>query len=207
MKKHLPESRGLLGGPSPPQRSSAATIQWIGGPQTTGGAGPPPPLPASTLLRQLYVSRESVIRSGSHVSGSARPTYYGDVPTPPEGAWGAADAFVLPYPGYVDAAPPPPPFSAVTPPSSVSPRDSKLGLAESPAFSEAAAAAAAAAMPHMRHYVAAAAAAELPLKPQVLVHPGGLDYAAAQQEQQLYTGGFHLYGKPNGGWYTQQPNS
>ncbi|XP_064484160.1 protein trachealess-like isoform X3 [Ornithodoros turicata] len=214
MKKHLPESRGLIGGPSPPQRPSAATIQWIGGPQTTGTAGPPPPLPASTLLRQLYVSRESVIRSGSHVSGSSRPTYYGDVPTPPEGPWGAADAFmlpgkdgtpygVLPYPGYVDA--PPPPFSAVTPPSSVSPRDSKLGLAESPAFSEAAAAAAAAAMPHMRHYVAAAAA-ELPLKPQVLVHPGGLDYAT-QQEQQLYTSGFHLYGKPNGGWYAQQPNS
>ncbi|XP_077537741.1 PAS domain-containing protein trachealess isoform X4 [Haemaphysalis longicornis] len=196
MKKHLPEVRS----------ARSAAIQWIGGPQSgVAGAGASPhggPLPASTLLRQLYVNRESVIRSGSHVSAAAsRPTYYGDVPTPPDGPWTTPDAFVLPpYAGYVE---PPPPFSAVTPPSSVSPRDNKLGLTESPAFSEAAAVAAAAAMPHMRHYVSAA---ELPLKPQVLVHPGSLDYASPQ-EQQLYAGGFHLYGKPNGAWYSQQPNT
>ncbi|XP_054927661.1 protein trachealess isoform X2 [Dermacentor andersoni] len=197
MKKHLPEVRS----------TRSAAIQWIGAPHQSGAAGASPhaaggPLPASTLLRQLYVNRESVIRSGSHVSAaSSRPTYYGDVPTPPEGPWTTPDAFVLPpYAGYVE---PPPPFSAVTPPSSVSPRDNKLGLAESPAFSEAAAVAAAAAMPHMRHYVSAA---ELPLKPQVLVHPGSLDYATPQ-EQQLYAGGFHLYGKPNGAWYSQQPNT
>ncbi|XP_075723686.1 PAS domain-containing protein trachealess isoform X2 [Rhipicephalus microplus] len=196
MKKHLPEVRS----------ARSAAIQWIGAPHQSGtgasahAAGGP--LPASTLLRQLYVNRESVIRSGSHVSAaSSRPTYYGDVPTPPEGPWTTPDAFVLPpYAGYVE---PPPPFSAVTPPSSVSPRDNKLGLTESPAFSEAAAVAAAAAMPHMRHYVSAA---ELPLKPQVLVHPGSLDYATPQ-EQQLYAGGFHLYGKPNGAWYSQQPNT
>lgn len=186
MKKHLPEVRSA---------ARSAAIQWIGGPQTGPGGGP---LPASTLLRQLYVNRESVIRSGSHVTAASRPTYYGDVPTPPEGPWTTPEAFVLPYAGYVE---PPPPFSAVTPPSSVSPRDNKLGLAESPAFSEAAAVAAAAAMPHMRHYVS-----ELPLKPQVLVHPGSLEYASPQ-EQQLYAGGFHLYGKPNGAWYSQQPNS
>ncbi|XP_077522311.1 PAS domain-containing protein trachealess isoform X1 [Amblyomma americanum] len=199
MKKHLPEVRS----------ARSAAIQWIGGPQSgvagasaTGASPHGGPLPASTLLRQLYVNRESVIRSGSHVSAAAsRPTYYGDVPTPPDGPWTTPDAFVLPpYAGYVE---PPPPFSAVTPPSSVSPRDNKLGLTESPAFSEAAAVAAAAAMPHMRHYVSAA---ELPLKPQVLVHPGSLDYATPQ-EQQLYAGGFHLYGKPNGAWYSQQPNT
>ncbi|KAH9376144.1 hypothetical protein HPB48_012464 [Haemaphysalis longicornis] len=182
MKKHL--ARGALGA--------------VGGHSVDRGT----PVRASTLLRQLYVNRESVIRSGSHVSAAAsRPTYYGDVPTPPDGPWTTPDAFVLPpYAGYVE---PPPPFSAVTPPSSVSPRDNKLGLTESPAFSEAAAVAAAAAMPHMRHYVSAA---ELPLKPQVLVHPGSLDYASPQ-EQQLYAGGFHLYGKPNGAWYSQQPNT
>ncbi|CAN7937431.1 unnamed protein product [Ixodes hexagonus] len=189
MKKHLPEVRSAA--------ARSAAIQWIGGPQSGAGGGP---LPASTLLRQLYVNRESVIRSGSHVSAASRPTYYGDVPTPPEGPWTSPEAFVLPYAGYVE---PPPPFSAVTPPSSVSPRDKQLGLAESPAFSEAAAVAAAAAMPHMRHYVSAA---DLPLKPQVLVHPGSLEYASPQ-EQPLYAGGFHLYGKPNGAWYSQQPNS
>ncbi|KAL1417279.1 hypothetical protein MTO96_027011 [Rhipicephalus appendiculatus] len=41
---------------------------------------------------------------------------------------------------------------------------------------------------------------------KVLVHPGSLDYATPQ-EQQLYAGGFHLYGKPNGAWYSQQPNT
>lgn len=186
MKKHLPEVRSA---------ARSAAIQWIGGPQSGAAGGP---LPASTLLRQLYVNRESVIRSGSHVSAASRPTYYGDVPTPPDGPWTSPEAFVLPYAGYVE---PPPPFSAVTPPSSVSPRDKQLGLAESPAFSEAAAVAAAAAMPHMRHYVS-----DLPLKPQVLVHPGSLEYASPQ-EQPLYAGGFHLYGKPNGAWYSQQPNS
>ncbi|KAL3232008.1 hypothetical protein MRX96_023094 [Rhipicephalus microplus] len=150
MKKHLPEVRS----------ARSAAIQWIGAPHQSGtgasahAAGGP--LPASTLLRQLYVNRESVIRSGSHVSAaSSRPTYYGDVPTPPEGPWTTPDAFVLPpYAGYVE---PPPPV---------------LG----------------------RHATV------------VLVHPGSLDYATPQ-EQQLYAGGFHLYGKPNGAWYSQQPNT
>lgn len=82
MNKHLPanagEGDGADGSKGAHQAARGATIQWIGGTQ-------PATLPASSFLRQLYVNRESVIRSGSHVS---RPTsYYSDVqgalPTPP----------------------------------------------------------------------------------------------------------------------------
>lgn len=86
MNKHLPANANGEGGGdvSKAHPSRGATIQWIGGTQ-------PATLPASSFLRQLYVNRESVIRSGSHVS---RPTtYYSDVqgtlPTPPGSGGGA----------------------------------------------------------------------------------------------------------------------
>ncbi|PRD25332.1 UNVERIFIED_CONTAM: trh [Trichonephila clavipes] len=190
MNKHLPSSttqdtQDQLG-KSQQQRS---TIQWIGAPQTT--------LPASSLLRQIYVNRESVIRSGTHIS---RPTYYesqGPLPTPPGSgsneAYPDQNQFMLPgkmtaesygviaagystapvtVTSYMDT------YSAMTPPASVSPRDKfHPGISDTAAFSEAAAAAAAAAIPHMHHYVSDGALQHLPLKPQVFVHPGSLDPA------------------------------
>lgn len=219
MNKHLPSSISQDSLSKGQQQRS--TIQWIGGPQTT--------LPASSLLRQLYVNRESVIRSGAHAS---RSPYYSDVqgtlPTPPGSgseAYPDQTQFMLPnkmaaesygviagysttpvtVTSYMDS------YSAMTPPASVSPRDKfHPGITDTAAFSEAAAAAAAAAMPHMHHpYVSDGALQHLPLKPQVFVHPGTLDPAAAYghshstsqqglspEQQQLYAhhaSGFHLY--------------
>ncbi|GIY06316.1 protein trachealess [Caerostris darwini] len=196
MNKHLP-SEGAKG----PQTS---TIQWIGAPQTT--------LPASSLLRQIYVNRESVIRSGTHLTRPPSTYYEPQGPTPPASGDPYPDQgqFMLSGNGYsggggsyMDAY-----SAAMTPPASVSPRDHP-GISETAAFSEAAAAAAAAAIPHMHHpYLSEGA--PLPLKPQVFVHP----YAHSSEQQ--YASGFHLYhpsGKaashhPSNGasWYSQ-PNS
>ncbi|XP_035220916.1 protein trachealess-like isoform X2 [Stegodyphus dumicola] len=192
MNKHLPSQEGHDSlGKNGSNQQQKSTIQWIGGPQTT--------LPASSLLRQIYVNRESVIRSGTHIS---RPAYYGDsqgpLPTPPGNGSGGdsypdQSQFILPskmtaesygvitgystapvtVTSYMDT------YSAMTPPASVSPRDKfHPGIADTAAFSEAAAAAAAAAMPHMHHYVSDGTLQHLPLKPQVFVHPGTLDPAA-----------------------------
>ncbi|GIY37090.1 protein trachealess [Caerostris darwini] len=207
MNKHLP-SEGAKG----PQRS---TIQWIGAPQTT--------LPASSLLRQIYVNRESVIRSGTHLTRPPAAYYEPQGPTPPASGDPYPDQgqFMLSgnviaaagYSGgggsYMDA------YSAMTPPASVSPRDHP-GISETAAFSEAAAAAAAAAIPHMHHpYLPEGA--PLPLKPQVFVHPGGLDAYAhpPHSSEQQYASGFHLYHPsskashhpPNGASWYSQPNS
>lgn len=218
MNRHLPQQQHN-GSPSspdvlmlksfPPGSPTQRPIQWI--------AGPPPPapasLPATTLLRQIYVSRESVIRSAG-----ARHGCYGDqgtLPTPP-GQGGGAGGEQSPYadlmPKLSDASPSSyssatylDSCNAMTPPSSVSPRDT---------FNEAAAVAAAAAMPHMRHYVAEAnALPHLPLKPhhQLFVHPGNLEHPAMppyaqqtlspDQHQSLYhhPSSFHLYHPPPGG--------
>ncbi|OQR76688.1 bHLH-PAS protein-like [Tropilaelaps mercedesae] len=78
MKKHLPpppisqaalDTNGKLG-PQPP------TIQWIGAPAPTT-----PPSATSSLLRQLYVNRETVIRQSNQPAGNGRSPYtpYGDV--------------------------------------------------------------------------------------------------------------------------------
>ncbi|KAF8786130.1 Protein trachealess like protein [Argiope bruennichi] len=168
-------------------------IQWTPAPAS---------LPATTLLRQIYVSRESVIRSAG-----ARHGCYGDgvqggtLPTPPGVQESPYSDLMLQSssaklsPGYsqsggsyLDNC------NAMTPPSSVSPRDN---------FNEAAAVAAAAAMPHMRHYVTDPQ--HLPLKPhQLFVHP---DHPYPQQtlspdqHQSLYhhPSSFHLYHPPPGG--------
>lgn len=108
-------------------------------------AGAPGTLPASALLRQIYANRESVIRANVHaprspggsvgIGGTA--AYYagemGTLPTPPgsEGGYGeqqfgpqkndfgsAVGSLVVPPPyNYADY------HTAMTPPSSVSPRD------------------------------------------------------------------------------------
>ncbi|XP_064112616.1 protein trachealess-like isoform X4 [Macrobrachium nipponense] len=135
MTRHLPDDTtdfstdALLkgGGTSTANTGTGqrSTIQWVGGTSAQQGSS----LPASTLLRQLYASRESVIRS------SVQRSYYSDVgsalPTPPgsesyqDSMFGKGHDF--PYPGggltgsgYPDY------HSAMTPPSSVSPRE-KMG--------------------------------------------------------------------------------
>ncbi|XP_042899146.1 protein trachealess [Parasteatoda tepidariorum] len=226
MNRHLPQHNGSPGGGSPdvlmlksfPPTSGSPTqrpIQWIGGPPA------PASLPATTLLRQIYVSRESVIRSaGAHATrhGCYGDTIQGTLPTPPGGPDPPYSDLMLqsaaklsdssPTYGstgssYLDNC------NAMTPPSSVSPRDN---------FNEAAAVAAAAAIPHMRHYVTATdpnSLQHLPLKPhQLFVHPSNLDHPGApyghhhtqqtlspDQHQSLYhhPSSFHLYHPPPGG--------
>ncbi|GIY72464.1 protein trachealess [Caerostris extrusa] len=192
MNRHLPQHNGspdTLMAKSFPDRP----IQWTPAPAS---------LPATTLLRQIYVSRESVIRSagarhgcyGDGVQGGTLPTPPG-VPEPPYSDLMLQPTSTKLSPGYgqtggsyLDNC------NAMTPPSSVSPRDN---------FNEAAAVAAAAAMPHMRHYVTDPQ--HLPLKPhQLFVHP---DHPYPQQtlspdqHQSLYhhPSSFHLYHPPPGG--------
>ncbi|XP_069172361.1 protein trachealess isoform X5 [Procambarus clarkii] len=103
-----------------------STIQWVGG--TSGQQSSS--LPASTLLRQLYASRESVIRS------SVQRSYYSEMgsalPTPP-GSESYQDAMFskghdFPYPGgSLTGSGYPDYHSAMTPPSSVSPREKMAG--------------------------------------------------------------------------------
>lgn len=84
----------------------------------------PPPMPASSLLRQLYANRESVIRA-------ARPSYAypdGALPTPP-GEY-PNDAYPANYSTSYGSAANAVEYNnnTMTPPSSVSPRDlSNLG--------------------------------------------------------------------------------
>ncbi|XP_055846528.1 protein trachealess isoform X1 [Episyrphus balteatus] len=119
------------------QQEKSSTIQWIGTPHYQQ----PPPMPASTLLRQLYANRESVIRATARQTPTG--VFYSDnqggpLPTPPgsESSYDnqyllhghtpqkSTDAFtnlVSTYGGYhssIDY------HNAMTPPSSVSPRDS-----------------------------------------------------------------------------------
>lgn len=251
------------------QQQQRSTIQWIGAhhhhhhhlghlsPQQSATA----PLPASALLRQLYVNRESVIRANVHSitpSGNRAPSasngaYYtgdatqnGPLPTPPgsegsstygehqfvlgahnqKGVAGtsgseAFSSLVSTYSsagGYaVDY------HSAMTPPSSVSPRDkqqqqhqqhqqlhsaSVVSNYESSVYGD----------PILRHQYEPAQ--PLPLKPQVYsasVHPSALDAAAAyasasvSEQPQFYHhpapgAGFHLYHPTNkaatNGWYS-----
>lgn len=198
MSKHLPTA-------TPPhhptdfstdallKQQRGAAIQWVG--HHLGQT-----MPASALLRQLYANRESVIRANVHAGGRT-PTgtgYYSDgqgtLPTPPGSEGSSAysdhqfkttsnDAFnSLTYPGYhVDY------HSAMTPPSSVSPRD-KHQLLD---YSE------------LRHsYLDPTPPAQpLPLKPQAYSAHPSLDYL-----DQYQGAGFHLY-HPNsahktGNWYS-----
>lgn len=224
MNRHLLQHNGSPTGGSPdvlmlksfPPTAGSPTqrpIQWIAGPPA------PPTLPATTLLRQIYVSRESVIRSaGAHTTrhGCYGDAIQGTLPTPPGGQGNEAPYGDLMLPAGAKLPDSSPSYStsgatyldncnAMTPPSSVSPRDN---------FNEAAAVAAAAAMPHMRHYVTAADAnslPHLPLKPhQLFVHPGNLDHPGVSygqqtlspdQHQSLYhhPSSFHLYHPPPSG--------
>ena len=216
MSKHLPALDKGREAPHRPTDFSAdtllkaqqqrSTIQWIGAHHHLSQQGAP--LPASTLLRQLYANRESVIRANVR-PGPGGPYYApeanhaGPLPTPPGSEGSYAEQFVLqnaksnefgglvsPYSGggyAVDY------HSAMTPPSSVSPRDKHQqqvhGGFESPVYG---------------HYPAESPAQPLPLKPQPYpVHHGPLDpYSSSLDQSQFYHHGaasFHLYHPSNKG--------
>ncbi|XP_043231812.1 protein trachealess-like isoform X2 [Amphibalanus amphitrite] len=122
MSKHLPGEPTDFSADALLRNQQRPTIQWI-------GAGSQ--APASTLLRQLYASRESVIRSNIQAAAS-RAAYYPDMqnmlPTPPGGETYneqfyklATDGYALPYGGGGVSAGYD--YHSMTPPSSVSPRD------------------------------------------------------------------------------------
>lgn len=216
MSKHLPAGKSPVHQPTDfstdalLKQQQRSTIQWIGAhhQQLQQQA----PLPASALLRQLYANRESVIRANVHgitsaTSRSGSSTGYypndnqvgvGPLPTPPgsEGSSSYSEhQFLLSqhqnYPsGYSMEY-----HSAMTPPSSVSPRDKHQQLHGGVSFDSP--------VPYqdvLRHQYPDS---PLPLKPQV--------YSYVEQSQFYHHGpagtGFHLYhpskttpGAPN--WYS-----
>ncbi|KAH8275029.1 hypothetical protein KR018_011316 [Drosophila ironensis] len=224
----------------PNEKSS--TIQWIGTPYQQ----PPAPMPATALLRQLYANRESVIRATARQTptGVGPGVFYGEqqtgpLPTPPGsessyenqylqlhsaasgghpgGQKGSADAFtnlVSTYGGYhssIDY------HNAMTPPSSVSPRDSNQPGKVAPVL--ASNGYEYAPDPLRGQYAAPSAEgvpATLPLKPQAYtatMHPssstttteGGVTYSNLDQPQYFAPhSSFHLYhkGSPASGWYS-----
>ncbi|XP_022688403.1 protein trachealess-like isoform X3 [Varroa jacobsoni] len=192
MKKHLPPP------PLPSQTSLDAnnrlmpqppTIQWIGAP-----APSTPPSATSSLLRQLYVNRETVIRqSNQPAAGNGRSPYtpYGDVAPADAYHHHSHGDFMLhhnpaglgaPYNGY--EAYPQGRDNLV--PGMMTP------VATLPSMTSMTS------MTSMQRHVPY----ELPLRPQVLVHPS-LDYAPPppiHNEPQLYhhlSGGNPWYPQPN----------
>ncbi|KAL3289946.1 hypothetical protein HHI36_023329 [Cryptolaemus montrouzieri] len=202
MSKHLPVCKSPSHQPTDfstdalLKQQQRTTIQWIGTHHQQ--LQQQSPLPASALLRQLYANRESVIRANVHGitsstgrSNSSSTSYYssdgqvgvGPLPTPPsEGSSSYSEhQFLLSqhqnYPaGYsMDY------HSAMTPPSSVSPRDKHQQLHSTVPFDTT--------MPYqdvLRHQYPDS---PLPLKPQV--------YSYVDQPQFYHHGaagpGFHLY--------------
>nr|XP_018899813.1 PREDICTED: protein trachealess isoform X3 [Bemisia tabaci] len=219
MSKHLPSSPPSLSQPtdfstdSLLKQQQRSTIQWIGTHHLQNGA----PLPASSLLRQLYANRESVIRatvtsgrSGSSPSGGYYPgseiNHVGPLPTPPGSESSYCDQFLKsstePFSMYSHSGTNGYDYhSAMTPPSSVSPRDKHQqqlhsnGAFDNSVYTDV-----------LRHqYLSSGNGGDIPaqpfpLKPQpyAAVHPSALDaaYATGSLEQsQFYhhSAGFHLY--------------
>lgn len=205
MTRHLPEDAPdfstdalLRGGSGVGGGGHRSTIQWVGG---TGGQQNA--LPASTLLRQLYANRESVIRTS--VQRSYYPEVQAALPTPPghegyqEGMFAKAHDFAsynssstpngggigMPSGGvYTDY------HSAMTPPSSVSPREKMAGECgdlRGPSS-------------YLSESSGSLPAQPLPLKPQVYSYGPSLESSSysstltADQASSLYShSGFHLY--------------
>lgn len=200
------------------KQQQKSTIQWIGAlPQHAQPPGTP--LPASALLRQLYANRESVIRANVHAGrpGATPGNYYagdmshvGPLPTPPGSEGSYSDQFVLSHNQKSDAFGSLVPsystpggytvdyHSAMTPPSSVSPRDKHQQVHnafENPSYTDV-----------LRHQYnlplnSETPAQPLPLKPQPYpVHSSAIDYATSALDQsQFYhhSAGFHLYHPTN----------
>lgn len=201
MSKHLPACKSPLHQPTDfstdalLKQQQRTTIQWIGAHQQLQQQGP---LPASALLRQLYANRESVIRANVHgiTSASSRSGnstgYYptdnqvgvGPLPTPPgsEGSSSYSEhQFLLTQHQNYSTGYSMDYHSAMTPPSSVSPRDKHQQLHGGVTFDSP--------VPYqdvLRHQYPDS---PLPLKPQV--------YSYVDQPQFYHHGttgaGFHLY--------------
>ncbi|ALC44056.1 trh [Drosophila busckii] len=225
----------------------SSTIQWIGTPYQQ-----PPPMPATALLRQIYANRESVIRATARQTPTGAGVFYGEqqggpLPTPPgsessyenqylqlhsaaaaggQKSVSSADAFtnlVSTYGGYhssIDY------HNAMTPPSSVSPRDSNNSVkappnAAPPGLVVSSNGGYDYADPLRGQYatpVDGSAPTALPLKPQAYsaaMHPhaghaattteGGVTYSNLDQPQYFAPhSSFHLYhkGSPASGWYS-----
>lgn len=194
MSKHLPACKSPAHQPTDfstdalLKQQQRTTIQWIGAHhQQLQQQGP---LPASALLRQLYANRESVIRANVHGStrSATSAAYYpgdgqvGPLPTPPgsEGSSSYSEhQFLLSQHQNYPTSYSMDYHSAMTPPSSVSPRDKHQQLHggvpfETPVYQDV-----------LRHQYPDS---PLPLKPQV--------YSYVEQPQ-FYHGaagaGFHLY--------------
>ena len=118
-----------------------STIQWIGAPPSSAAAAA---LSVPSLLRQLYASRESVIRANVHANRTSG--YFNGTGTGGGGGGGSENLSVsatgvgsVDYPSVHDVFPPTSSYSAsagflpaeylpaMTPPSSVSPRDAAAG--------------------------------------------------------------------------------
>ncbi|XP_022915220.1 protein trachealess isoform X3 [Onthophagus taurus] len=197
MSKHLPACKSPIHQPTDFStdallKQQRTTIQWIGAHQQLQQQGP---LPASALLRQLYANRESVIRANVHGisgSGSTRTgstTYYtgdtqaGPLPTPPGSESSSSyndHQFLLSQHQNYSTTYSGDYHTAMTPPSSVSPRDKHQQLHggvtfENPIYQDV-----------LRHQYPDG---PLPLKPQV--------YSYVEQPQFYHHGttgaGFHLY--------------
>lgn len=194
MSKHLPVCKSPVHQPTDfstdalLKQQQRTTIQWIGAHQQLQQQGP---LPASALLRQLYANRESVIRANVHGSSrsASSSAYYptegqvGPLPTPPgsesSSSYSEHQFLLSQHQNYatsysMDY------HSAMTPPSSVSPRDKHQQLHggvtfETPVYQDV-----------LRHQYPDS---PLPLKPQV--------YSYVDQPQFYHHGaagaGFHLY--------------
>ncbi|RZC36663.1 trachealess, partial [Asbolus verrucosus] len=202
MSKHLPSCKSPAHQPTDfstdalLKQQQRTTIQWIGAHhQQLQQQGP---LPASALLRQLYANRESVIRANVHgiTSATSRSSssagYYpgdgqvgvGPLPTPPgsEGSSSYSEhQFLLSQHQNYPTSYSMDYHSAMTPPSSVSPRDKHQQLHGGVPFDTP--------VPYqdvLRHQYPDS---PLPLKPQV--------YSYVDQPQFYHHGaagaGFHLY--------------
>lgn len=203
------------------KQQQRSTIQWIGAHHLQQHSqSPGATLPASALLRQLYANRESVIRANVHAGrGSGSGPYYtgdmnhvGPLPTPPGSEGSYSDQFVLAhnqkstdaFGGLVSSYAAPGSYavdyhSAMTPPSSVSPRDKHQqvhsGFDNPASYTDV--------LRHQYLSTTDSPAQPLPLKPQPYsaMHPTALDYAASSglDQTQFYhhSAGFHLYHPAN----------
>lgn len=210
------------------QQDKSSTIQWIGH-HNHHFHQQPPTMPATALLRQLYANRESVIRATTRpaTSGVFYPdsSQTGPLPTPPgsESSFDnqfllhshpqkPSDAFnnlVSTYGGYPTSMDY---HNAMTPPSSVSPRDTTNNTNnnnKTPSI-HTATSGFEYSDPLRTQYGSPEtnSVPQLPLKPQpaysAMHHEA---YSAAGLDQSQYFShhtGFHLYhkGTPSGGWYT-----
>lgn len=219
-------------------QEKSSTIQWIGAHHHNPFHQQAAPMPATALLRQLYANRESVIRATARQTSSG--VFYpdgssaGPLPTPPgsessfdnqfllHGHQQKSDAFTNlvstygGYPGSMDY------HNAMTPPSSVSPREPAAnggGNNKSAATNVHSAPNGYDYPDPLRNQYSAGTANDsipsLPLKPQPYSAAAAMHHAATSSSMDAYGSldqsqyfphhaGFHLYHKntPATGWYT-----